>query len=119
MKSSRIAAAAFLVSLGLTSAAFSASGQMTTSSPMVVKQTTPKKTWVKAEVIHADSHSIMVRELASERTIHTFTYDTKIQAKMQQISDKGGYKSGDKVKIQYVPGQEVALKIHGKPSKSP
>lgn len=119
MKSSRVAAAAFLISLGLTSVAVSASAQMTTSSPMVVKQTTPKKIWVKAEVIRADSHSIMVREVASERTIHTFTYDTKIQAKMQQVADKGGYKSGDKVKIQYVPGQEVALKVHGRPSKSP
>ena len=35
---------------------------------------------------------------------------------MQQIVDSGGYQYGDKVKIQYVRGQTVALKIRGKPS---
>ena len=34
------------------------------------------------------------------------------------ISDNGGYKYGDKVKIRYQQGQTVALKIHGRPSKS-
>ena len=118
MKSSRIAAAALTALLALLSAAFS-TGAQTTSAPMTVKQLTPKKVWLKAEVIHADSHSMMVREQASERSVHTFTYDPKIQARMQQISDAGGFQAGDKVKILYVPGQEVALKVHGKPSKSP
>lgn len=118
MKSFRIAPIALLLFSVLLPAAVSA-GAQTTSSPMVVRQITPKKTWLKAEVIHADSHSMMVREQASARSVHTFTFDPKIQAKMQQIANQGGYQSGDKVKILYVPGQDVALKVHGKPSKSP
>ena len=118
MKSSRIAAAALAALFALLPAA-GATGAQATSAPMTVKQLPGKKVWLKAEVIHADSHSIMVREQGSERSIHTFTYDPKIQPKMQAISDSGGYQSGDKVKILYVAGQDVALKVHGKPSKSP
>jgi hypothetical protein len=118
MKNSRIAAAAFLVAAGLFPAALATSAQ-TTSAPMVVKQTTPKKVWLKAEVIHADGNTLIVREQANERIVHSFTYDSKIKAKMQQVADQGGYQTGDKVKILYVPGQDVALKVRGKPSKSP
>jgi hypothetical protein len=73
--------------------------------------------WLKAEVIHFDSHSIIVSETGDPRMIHTFTYASNIQDKMQQLEDKGGYQWGDQVKILYEPGQTVALKIHGKPSK--
>lgn len=118
MKNSKIAAAAFFLATGLFAAALSASAQ-TSSAPMVVKQTTLKKVWLKAVVIHADGNLLIVREQANERTIHSFTYDSKIKAKMQQIADNGGYQTGDKVKILYVPGQDVALKVRGKPSKSP
>jgi hypothetical protein len=73
--------------------------------------------WLKADVIHFDSHSIMVREAGDERMIHTFTYATALQTKMQTLMDKGGYHYGDQVKILYQPGQKVALRIRGKPSK--
>lgn len=73
--------------------------------------------WLRAEVIHADAHSIIVREQANERMIHTFTYAGNLQGHMQQIQDAGGYQYGDKVKILYQAGQTVALKIHGHPSK--
>lgn len=73
--------------------------------------------WLKAEVIHFDSHSIIVREAVNERMIHTFTYTSALQPKMQTLMDKGGYQFGDAVKILYQPGQTVALEIHGKPSK--
>ncbi len=84
---------------------------------MTVKQVTPKAVWLKAEVIHADNNSIMVREQATDRAIHTFTYDDKIKDKMQQIVNAGGYQTGDKVKILYMPGQTIAMKIQGRPSK--
>jgi hypothetical protein len=73
--------------------------------------------WMKAEVIHFDSHSIIVSQIDNPRMIHTFTYATNIQNKMQQLEDKGGYQWGDRVKILYEPGNTVALKINGKPSK--
>jgi hypothetical protein len=36
---------------------------------------------------------------------------------MQAMLDKGGFQYGDKVSILYMPGQTVALRIVGKPSK--
>lgn len=85
---------------------------------MVVKETPPKHVWLKAEVIHADANSIVVREQADSRRIHTFTYSPNIKDAMQQLADQGGYQNGDIVKILYEPGQTVALKIRGKPSNS-
>jgi hypothetical protein len=117
MKSSKLIAASLLFAAGLALGTVPAAAQTTTSAPIVVKRIPPKAVWLKAEVIHADSHSIMVREQAVERALHTFTYDVKIQDKMQRIADNGGYQSGDKVKILHMPGQMVAIKIHGKPSK--
>jgi hypothetical protein len=70
------------------------------------------------EVLHFMSNSIQVRSLANEREIHTFSYSDQIRDRMQKLMDQGGYQYGDKVKIWYVPGAEVALKIKGKPSKS-
>jgi hypothetical protein len=87
------------------------------SSPMTVKQIQPKGKWMKAEVIHADSQSIMVREQDNERMIFTFNYSDKVQAHMDKIMANGGYQSGDKVKIKYLPGYAVAVDIKGKPSK--
>ncbi|HYL45497.1 MAG TPA: hypothetical protein VEU52_00580 [Candidatus Limnocylindrales bacterium] len=87
------------------------------AQPIIVKQSPPKGVWLKAEVIHADSTSIMVRDQESERKIYTFSYSEKIQGHMDKIMAKGGYQSGDKVKIRYVPGYALALDIKGKPSK--
>jgi hypothetical protein len=116
MKRSRILA----VSLVLASAlAMPVGSTWAQAGPVVSSTTSPKAkgTWLKAEVIHFDSNSIIVREEANERAIHTFTYVPKLKNKMQQISDRGGYQYGDKVKILFQPGQTVALKIVGKPSK--
>jgi hypothetical protein len=117
MKNSKLIAFAFLIAAGPATSAIPAFAQADASAPMVVKQIPPKAVWLKAEVIHADNHSIMVREQATARAIHTFTYDDRIKGKMQQIVDQGGYQTGDKVKILYMPGQSVAMKIQGKPSK--
>lgn len=118
MKNFKRIAASLLIAAGLAVNALPAVAQTTTSTPMVVKQKPTKAVWLKAEVIHSDRNSIMVREQATERAIHTFTYDDKIKDKMQKIADDGGYQNGDKIKILYMPGQTVAMKIHGKPSKS-
>jgi len=76
-----------------------------------------KTVWLKAEIIHADARSMMVREHDNPLFIHTFTYAEGIQGLMEHISNTGGYQYGDRVKIQYMPGQLIALKVRGKPSK--
>ncbi len=118
MKSSRVFAAAAASLLGLVWAAGPAYAQVSTSAPVVVKQRPSKSVWMKAEVIHADARTIIVREQENERAIHTFTFSPKIQDKMQRIFDQGGYQSGDKVRILYNPQNTVAIKVRGKPSKS-
>jgi hypothetical protein len=77
----------------------------------------PQGNWLKAEVIHADSNTIIVREQANGMMIHTFNFALELKDKMQAILDHGGFQYGDKVSILFQPGQTVALKIHGKPSK--
>ena len=77
----------------------------------------PQGNWLKAEVIHADSNTIIVREQANGMMIHTFNFAPELKDKMQAILDHGGFQYGDKVSILFQPGQTVALKIHGKPSK--
>jgi hypothetical protein len=78
----------------------------------------PQGNWLKAEVIHADSNTIVVREQANGMMIHTFNFAPELKDKMQAILDQGGFQYGDKVSILNLPGQTVALKIHGKPSKA-
>jgi|SRR5579862_3217732 len=74
--------------------------------------------WLKAEVIHADAVTLIVRERANSMAIHTFNFSSELQPKMQAMLDKGGFQYGDKVSILFMQGQTVALRIHGKPSKS-
>ena len=73
--------------------------------------------WLKAEVVHADSNSIIVREQQNEMAIHTFNFSPEMRDRMQAILDQGGFQYGDKISILYMLGQTVALRIHGKPSK--
>lgn len=73
--------------------------------------------WLKAEVVHVDSNSIIVREQQNEMAIHTFNFSPEMRDRMQAILDQGGFQYGDKISILYMPGQTVALRIHGKPSK--
>jgi hypothetical protein len=117
MNKSKSIVCLFAVAVGATFLAAPAGSQITSSSPTVVKQDYPKRVWLKAEVIHADANAIIVQEQANERMLHTFTYAPAIKDRMQKVFDAGGYQSGDKVKILYVQGQTVALKIRGKFSK--
>ena len=88
-----------------------------TNAPIVVKEKPAKPVWMKAEVVHADKHSIIVRERDNAMMIHTFTYSERAQGKMDQILENGGYQSGDNVRIQWMPGSSEAMDIKGRPSK--
>jgi hypothetical protein len=123
MKNFKTLAIAGTLGAAMIAAAGVARAQVDPSAPIVVRSSTKAsknapgtKAWLKAEIIHADAVSMVVREQGNEMMIHTFTYGPEIGDHMQQIVDAGGYQYGDKVKIQYVRGQTVALKIRGKPS---
>jgi hypothetical protein len=120
MKNSRFLAVLILATIaGLSPAGGTAlRAQMSNSAPIVVKQKKQKPVWLKAEVIHADNHTLLVREQANQMNIHTFTYADKAQKKMSQVLDKGGYQSGDRIKILWMSGGSEALDIKGKPSKA-
>jgi hypothetical protein len=116
---SALAALAAGVAFGSTPAKAQADpvSPLSTSPPIVVKQKAAKPIWLKAEVIHADQLSLLVREEDNGMNIHTFTYSDKAREKMQAVLDAGGYQYGDKIKIRYMPGKTEALDIQGDPSK--
>ncbi len=128
MKNYRIFAASCVLAAGLAISAGAAQAQIVetmVAAPIVTKvisTITPKgappgTSWLKAEVIVASANSIVVREQANGLMIHSFTFGPELKDKMQAVLDKGGFQYGDKVNILYQPGQTVALRIHGKPSK--
>ena len=88
-----------------------------TAAPIVVLERPSKAVWLKAEVVHADLHTIIVRERDNSLLIHTFTYSEKAQDKMNYIVENGGYQAGDQVSIRWIPGGSEALDIKGRPSK--
>lgn len=90
---------------------------LNTNSPIVVKQKAVKPVWLKAEVIHVDQLSLLVREEDNGLNIHTFTYSDKAREKIQAVLEAGGYQYGDKIQIRYMPGKTEALDIKGGPSK--
>ncbi len=116
MKSRRIFAACAALAAGLAIMATPLGAKRAAPAPTPAAQT-EKKIWLNAEVVHADVHSIVVREQSDMRMIHTFTYAPAVEAQMREIIQQGGYRYGDTVKILYQQGQTVALEIHGKPSK--
>ena len=61
--------------------------------------------------------SLQVRSVVDPRELHTFTYSPAIRDKMLNILNAGGYQYGDNVVVWYKPGENVAFKIKGKPSK--
>ena len=115
-------AAAVVIFMAGAAAVGTARAQVSPSAPIAVKKSKAansagKGSWLKGEVIHADANSIIVREQDNGMMIHTFTYTPDLQPRMQQILDQGGYQYGDKVRILYQNGQNVALQVRGKPSK--
>jgi hypothetical protein len=88
-----------------------------TNTPIVVKQKPAKAVWLKAEVVHADRNSLIVRELDNGMAVHTFTFSARAKDKIEQVQDAGGYQTGDHVKVLWIPGSGEALNIKGRPSK--
>ncbi len=123
MKSSKIAIAALAVAATVAAAIAGARAQVTTAPAIRVKLKQPKTLkWFKGEVMHVDQLSIIVRDRRDPRFIRTFTYSPKVKEEMDKILERGGFQYGDKVQIQYQPGQsassqDVALDIKGRPSK--
>lgn len=133
MKSYKIfvVVAALMGTLGLSARSARAQGPATpieTVAPIVVgpvisavtKQHHANGSWLRAEVVHFDANSIVVREQGNDMAIHTFNFTPELQGKMQALAGRGGYQYGDRVKIllqSTQTGELVALKIHGKPSK--
>src|SRR5580700_2352993 len=118
MKMREIVIALVVLAAGIAMNAAPARAQGTavdTSSPIVVKQKAVKPVWLKAEVIHADQLSIMVRDEANSMNVHTFTYSDKARERMQAVLEAGGFQYGDKIKIRYLPGKTEALEIRGEP----
>jgi hypothetical protein len=62
--------------------------------------------------------SLQVRSAVDMRELHTFTYSPAIREKMQNIYNAGGFQYGDNVVVSYRHGDDVAVKIKGKPSKA-
>jgi hypothetical protein len=106
------AALALVAALAASSAPAAASPGVPQSAPGLQKIVKSKFT-----VMNMLYQSIQVRGLADLREIHTFTYAPEIRDKMQEIFNAGGFHYGDKVEVWYRPGDNVAVKIKGKPSK--
>jgi len=116
--------ACLLAALAIFSGPARAQVSPTVIAPVVVKvlnsgsgKSAQQGNWLKAEVVHIDINSIVVREQANGMMIHTFSYSVELRNAMQKFLDSGGYQYGDKVKILYQPGKNVALRVLGKPSK--
>jgi hypothetical protein len=106
--------------LAFCSAAIPARAQGTTAPITISKPAeTPNAKTKRAEfqVLHMMSNAIQVQSVANLREIHTFVYSDGIRGEMQNLFNRGGYQYGDKVKIVYQPGSEIALEIKGRPSK--
>jgi hypothetical protein len=84
---------------------------------VVVKQKPAKAVWLRAEVIHSDRHTLIVREVGNGMEIHTFTFSARAKDKMEEVQDEGGYQTGDHVRVLWIPGSSEALNIKGRPSK--
>jgi Spy/CpxP family protein refolding chaperone len=95
------------------SAAFLAVSARSAQSPASQSQRTIKS---RFEVVQMSYQSIQVRSL-DLREHFTFTYSPEIRDQMQNIFNAGGYQYGDKIVVWHKSGDEVALKIKGKPSK--
>jgi len=124
MKTFRILAPLAVLAAGILSPSASVRAQdaapvssLDTQAQTVVKQKPVKPVWLKAEVIHCDQISLLVREEHNGMMIHAFTYSDKARAEMQGVFDSGGFQYGDKIKIRYMPGKTEALDIRGVASK--
>ena len=95
--------------------------QVTTAAPIPVqppRTAHPRMATFDGQVVRADADHIIVRRRDDPRFIRTFSYSPEVRKKMATILERGGYQYGDRVKIRYQTGKDVALAIRGKPSNS-
>lgn len=97
---------------------FAPNARAQVSQVVMAKQASQKPVWLKVEVVRFDQNSMTVRVVGDTMRILTFTYATSAQPQVTKVLNKGGYQYGDTVKVRYIPGTSVALRIHGKASKS-
>jgi len=91
-----------------------------TGKPIRLKAPKPQVLKFRGEVLAATSVQMIVRSAENEKMVRTFTYAPKVKAQMDKLVDENRlYQPGDKVEIRHEAGSDVAIKIKGKPSKTP
>ncbi len=122
MRAPRIAllqfAASGFVFLAGVAAPPAAHAQMDPMGTVASKPLKTKPVWLRAQVIHVNQDSMVVREFDHPMIVHTFTFSTKMAEVMEKVRAEGGFQRGDEVRIQHEPGKDEALMIRGRPSKS-
>lgn len=109
---------AVVCGLALTGAIFAPRAVAQAGPVVMTKAVTPKPIWVKVKVVHFDRNSMTVKVVGDEMRVLSFTYADSAQPQVQKALDSGGYQNDDQLKVKYVPGTSIALKIRGKASKS-
>jgi len=90
-----------------------------TSKAIVTKAPKPSKSKpgiFVGQVLSSNSQVMIVRDESNFQLIRTFSYAPQLQDEIRKVISQGGYQYGDKVKIDFAPGTDVALRIKGKPS---
>jgi hypothetical protein len=107
-----------ILSLGLALFAGRAVAQMTTAQPVTPQTAKVQVLKFKGLVISATSIAMTLSSQQNPKMIQTFSYSPQVRQQMADVIQKGGYQHGDKVTVDYAAGTTVALRIHGKPSKT-
>jgi hypothetical protein len=116
----RLGLCALFVSLVLPALGSAQLSSVDTSKPFSVQGPSRK---IKADtfsgqVLFVTPQVIQVRSRENAAQVRSFSYTAAVSAQMARLRGKGGYRYGDRVKIMYAPGSDVALRIKGKPSKA-
>ena len=87
--------------------------------PLASAQDAPSQKIIKTHyvVVRMSAQMLQVHSDANERELHTFYYAPDLRPQMLAILNAGGYQYGDKVTIWHKDGDDVAVKIKGRPSK--
>jgi ribosomal protein S17 len=109
--------AAMVVAVGLAAPA-PLPAQVRVSAPIVLKQKKPKTKTYKGTVVSATMLAITVRSEKDERMIQTFRLSPEASQRMVKVLERGGYVTGDKVKVVHHEGTDLAIEVKGKPSSA-
>jgi hypothetical protein len=87
--------------------------------PGAAAQDAPSQKIIKDHyvVVSMSPQLLQVHSATNERDLHTFSYAPDLRPQIVAILNAGGYQYGDKVTIWHKSGEDVAVKIKGKPSK--